>query len=45
MLRGADGGLLLMELEVIEPYLYPIEGPELGERLAAGVVRRLSEGA
>jgi len=42
MLRGADGGLLLMELEVIEPYLYPIEGPELGERLAAGVVRRLT---
>jgi hypothetical protein len=41
MLRGADGGLLLMELEVIEPYLYPVEGPELGERLAAGVARRL----
>lgn len=45
MLRGADGGLLLMELEVIEPYLYPVEGPELGDRLAAGVARRLSEGA
>jgi len=30
-----------MELEVIEPYLYPVEGPELGERLAAGVARRL----
>jgi len=45
MLRGADGGLLLMELEVIEPYLYPVEGPELGERLAAGVARRLSEEA
>lgn len=41
MLRGDDGGLLLMELEVIEPYLYPKEGPELGERLAAGVARRL----
>ena len=41
MLRGADGGLLLMELEVIEPYLYPVEGPELGERMAAGVARRL----
>lgn len=41
MLRGPDGGLLLMELEVIEPYLYPIEGPELGERMAAGVARRL----
>ena len=41
MLRGPDGSLLLMELEVIEPYLYPIEGPELGERLAAGVARRI----
>jgi len=41
MLRGADGSLLLMELEVIEPYLYPVEGPELGERMAAGVARRL----
>jgi hypothetical protein len=42
MLRGADGALRLMELEVIEPYLYPVEGPELGERMAAGVARRLS---
>jgi len=42
MLRGPDGGLLLMELEVIEPYLYPIEGPELGERMAAGIARRLA---
>lgn len=42
MLRGPDGSLLLMELEVIEPYLYPIEGPELGERMAAGIARRLA---
>lgn len=42
MLRGPEGGLLLMELEVIEPYLYPVEGPELGERMAAGVERRLA---
>lgn len=41
MLRGEDGGLLLMELEVIEPYLYPKEGPELGERMAAAVARRI----
>jgi hypothetical protein len=41
MLRGDGGGLLLMELEVIEPYLYPVEGPELGERMAAGIARRL----
>ena len=42
MLRGPDGGLLLMELEVLEPYLYPIEGPELGKRMAAGVARRIA---
>lgn len=41
MLRGEDG-LLLMEFEVIEPYLYPKEGPELGERMAAAVARRIS---
>ena len=41
MLRGEDGGLLLMELEVIEPYLYPKEGPELGERMAAAVAKRI----
>ena len=41
MIRGKDGGLLLMELELIEPYLYPIEGPELGERMAAAAQRRL----
>ncbi|MEM1086570.1 MAG: hypothetical protein AAGH90_02505 [Pseudomonadota bacterium] len=42
MLRGEDGGLLLMELELIEPYLYPLQGPELGERFAAAIGKRLS---
>lgn len=42
MLRGADGRLLLMELELIEPYLYPVEGPNLGPMLAAAVARRLA---
>lgn len=41
MLRGEDGSLLLMELEVIEPYLYPVEGPELGERMAEAVAKRI----
>lgn len=41
MLRGEDGGLQLMELEVIEPYLYPIEGPELGVRMAEAVAKRI----
>ena len=41
MVRGADGGLLVMEAELIEPYLYPLQGPELGPRLAHGILRRL----
>jgi hypothetical protein len=45
MLRGPDGRLLLMELELIEPYLYPLEGPELGTTMAAAVARRLKFGS
>ena len=42
MLRsGSD--LLLMEAELIEPYLYPEQGPELGERLAKAISKRLQE--
>jgi hypothetical protein len=41
MVRGEDGRLVLMELEAIEPYLYPIEGPRLGEMLAGAVAERL----
>ena len=41
MVRGDQGELLLMELELIEPYLYPLEGPELGERLAAAIEKRM----
>jgi glutathione synthase/RimK-type ligase-like ATP-grasp enzyme len=41
MVRGEDGTLLLMEAELIEPYLYPLQGPQLGERLAKGVMERL----
>jgi len=42
MLRGDSGELYLMELELIEPYLYPVEGPELGRRLAEAIERRLN---
>ena len=42
MLRGDDGALRLMELELIEPYLYPLQGAELGPRMAAALHRRLS---
>ena len=42
MLRGNDGELLLMELELIEPYLYPLEGPDLGPMMAAAIKRHMS---
>jgi hypothetical protein len=42
MVRGDNGGLLLMELEMIEPYLYPEQGPELGERMAKAIESRLA---
>lgn len=41
MVRGEDGGLLLMEAELIEPFLYPAQGPQLGAMLAAAIDRRL----
>ncbi|GAA4643071.1 ATP-grasp domain protein [Pontixanthobacter gangjinensis] len=42
MLRADDGGLLVMEAEAIEPFLYPVQGPELGERIAEAIVARLA---
>ncbi|MEO0818056.1 MAG: hypothetical protein AAFX86_12225 [Pseudomonadota bacterium] len=41
MLRAEDGGLLLMELELIEPYLYPKQGPNVGKHLAEALKARL----
>ncbi len=41
MIRMPNGSLALMELELIEPYLYPEQGPELGERLAEALLKRL----
>ena len=41
MLRDADGRLLLMELELIEPYLYPVEGPNLGPMMADALAEKL----
>lgn len=35
-----DGTLRLMELELVEPYLYPEQGPELGDRLLEALARR-----
>lgn len=42
MLRGSDKRLVLMELELIEPYLYPVEGPNLGALMAEALVTRLA---
>ena len=42
MVRDEAGLLRLMELELIEPYLYPEQGPELGTRFAAALERRLA---
>lgn len=41
MVRGEDGGLMLMELEVLEPYLYPKDGPQIGAMLGKALRRRL----
>lgn len=41
MARDASGRLALMELELIEPYLYPEQGPGMGERFATALKDRL----
>lgn len=41
MVRGPDGRLLLMELEAIEPNLFPEQGPQIGPMLAKALRRRL----
>ncbi|MEL6877744.1 MAG: hypothetical protein AAGL68_06560 [Pseudomonadota bacterium] len=43
MVRRQDGKLLLMEAELVEPYLYPEQGPELGQRIASAIAKRLSQ--
>jgi hypothetical protein len=35
LVRGNDGAYKVMELELIEPYLYPLHAPEMGKRFAA----------
>ncbi|MCR9129188.1 MAG: hypothetical protein NXI12_06675 [Alphaproteobacteria bacterium] len=41
MVRGLDGQLAVMELEIIEPYLYPEQGPDMGAVFAAALKDRL----
>ena len=43
MLRAEDGGLMLMELELVEPFLYPLQGPDLGKRVVAALLGRLGQ--
>ncbi|MBX7483980.1 hypothetical protein K3174_15725 [Qipengyuania sp. 6D47A] len=44
MVRLPSGQLAVMEAEMIEPYLYPEQGPQLGDRMAGAILERL-EGA
>ena len=41
MIRGNNGHLLLMELELIEPYLYPEQSDELGVLLFRALCKRV----
>lgn len=41
MARLPSGELAVMEAEMIEPYLYPEQGPHLGETLAKAILARL----
>ena len=40
MARLPSGELAVMEAEMIEPYLYPEQGPDLGARMAQAILRR-----
>lgn len=42
MVRLPSGEIAVMEAEMIEPYLYPDHGPDLGERMAAAIAGRLA---
>lgn len=42
MVRLDDGELAVIEAELIEPYLYPEQGPGFGRLLADGMLRRLA---
>ncbi|NNL88181.1 MAG: hypothetical protein HKP25_03855 [Marinicaulis sp.] len=41
MVRLDDGKLALMEAELIEPFLYPLQGPELGQRIFNAMKKRI----
>jgi hypothetical protein len=41
MIRLASGELAVIEAELIEPYLYPLQGPNFGAMLAEAVLKRV----
>lgn len=43
MLRLPNGELAVMEAEMIEPYLYPEQGPGLGKAIAKAITSRLAK--
>lgn len=45
MVRLDDGALAVIEAEVIEPYLYPLQGPDFGKRMADAMLERLAKRA
>jgi len=44
LMRGLDGAFALMELELIEPYLYPEQADLLGPHWAAALAKQLERG-
>lgn len=44
MVRLTDGTLAVIEAELIEPYLYPEQGPDLGKNFAEAVIKRFAKG-
>ena len=41
---STDGTLAVIEAELIEPYLYPEQGPDLGKNFAEAVIKRFAKG-
>ena len=41
MVRLDSGALAVIEAELIEPYLYPLQGPDFGRMMADGMLARL----
>lgn len=41
MVRLDDGTLAVIEAELIEPYLYPLQDPRFGRRMAEAMLRRI----